>query len=438
MARFGVWSVHDGEPREYAQLPPLFEEMYEGVPIAAAIVQCRTENEDAARILCRGTFILDRKSFSLSRRRSAWSGAAYLLRRLDELAGRGWQHLQSAPTWHVYDQYSKQTDPAPTSGTTLRFVARMARRRIDRWSERFGFLQPWLIAYRAEGMAGGGGRAAGGEGSGFRVQGSGDRDEGRRAGGDRPAPPPHPVTPSPRHPLIPPSAPLRFLLPPPDRFYADPFPFEHDGRRLVFFEDSRHKPVKGEISYVELDRSGCAGEPRRALQTDCHLSYPFLFEWHGRAYMIPETFQHRRIELYRAEDFPDRWVLDRVLVDNVSGVDATLAEFDGLWWMFVSQISPSGAFGPELSLYYAETPLGPWAPHPGNPVVTEVRQARPAGRPVSAGRSLHPAGTGLFGSLGIRDFAEPGRASFAHRVPRAGRGPVGAGLVSRRRGDAHL
>ena len=34
----------------------------------------------------------------------------------------------------------------------------------------------------------------------------------------------------------------------------------------------------------------------------------------------------------------------------------------------------------ELHLYYAESPLGPWKPHARNPVVSDVRSARPAGR----------------------------------------------------------
>ncbi len=238
-----------------------------------------------------------------------------------------------------------------------------------RWSERFGFVQPWVIAYRA-GEAGLGIRGEGGLGI-----GDWGLDSAR-----------HPI-PNPQSPI--PS--LRFLLPPADRFYADPFPLEHDGRRLLYFEDSRHRPVKGVISYVELDASGRPSEPRTALETDCHLSYPFMFVWEGRPYMIPETFQHKRIELYRAEDFPGRWVLDRVLLDGVTGVDATLVEHEGRWWLFVSQGAPSGAFGPEVSLYYAQTPLGPWTPHPGNPVVTEVRQARPAGRPfLVGGRLIRP------------------------------------------------
>jgi transcriptional regulator GlxA family with amidase domain len=33
----------------------------------------------------------------------------------------------------------------------------------------------------------------------------------------------------------------------------------------------------------------------------------------------------------------------------------------------------------ELSLFYAESPLGPWTPHPRNPVKSDVRGSRPAG-----------------------------------------------------------
>lgn len=34
----------------------------------------------------------------------------------------------------------------------------------------------------------------------------------------------------------------------------------------------------------------------------------------------------------------------------------------------------------ELHLYYADNPRGPWKPHARNPVVSDVRSARPAGR----------------------------------------------------------
>jgi len=34
----------------------------------------------------------------------------------------------------------------------------------------------------------------------------------------------------------------------------------------------------------------------------------------------------------------------------------------------------------ELHVFHADSPLGPWTPHPRNPVVSDVRRARPAGR----------------------------------------------------------
>jgi hypothetical protein len=41
---------------------------------------------------------------------------------------------------------------------------------------------------------------------------------------------------------------------------------------------------------------------------------------------------------------------------------------------------PGGNAADELYLYHAPTPLGPWTAHARNPVVSDVRYARPAGR----------------------------------------------------------
>src|SRR4029077_20650212 len=38
--------------------------------------------------------------------------------------------------------------------------------------------------------------------------------------------------------------------------------------------------------------------------------------------------------------------------------------------------------------YHAESPLGPWLPHARNPIVSDVRCARPAGRIVRPGGAL--------------------------------------------------
>jgi hypothetical protein len=56
-------------------------------------------------------------------------------------------------------------------------------------------------------------------------------------------------------------------------------------------------------------------------------------------------------------------------------------EVSDTWWMFVNIQEENVAINwDELHIYYAESPLGPWKPHALNPVMSDVRSARPAGR----------------------------------------------------------
>ena len=116
------------------------------------------------------------------------------------------------------------------------------------------------------------------------------------------------------------------------------------------------------------------------LERDHHLSYPFVFEHDGAIYLLPETGEAGRVELYRAVEFPGRWRLDRVLLEGLTAVDATLyIEQDGLLWLFANVITGPGDRG-ELWLHSAPSLDGPWRPHPQNPIVTDPGSARPAGR----------------------------------------------------------
>lgn len=57
-----------------------------------------------------------------------------------------------------------------------------------------------------------------------------------------------------------------------------------------------------------------------------------------------------------------------------------MAEVEGRWWLFAARRSAGGSVADELHLFSAPGPLGPWTPHARNPVVSDVRTARPAGR----------------------------------------------------------
>jgi hypothetical protein len=172
----------------------------------------------------------------------------------------------------------------------------------------------------------------------------------------------------------------RPVAPPGDRFWAAPFPFRHQGRTYLFFEECPDATRRGHIAVAEVDGSGRLETPRTVLAKDYHLSYPFLLTWNETIYMVPETSEHRTVEIYRCLSFPDDWELERVLLENVIAVDATLLEQDGRWWMFVNQAQQGASDWDELHLYYATTPLGPWTPHRSNPVRSDVRSTRPAGQ----------------------------------------------------------
>jgi hypothetical protein len=186
------------------------------------------------------------------------------------------------------------------------------------------------------------------------------------------------------------------FLPPTDRFYADPFLFSApDGRRYLFFEDWRNAHGKALISRVELFPDGTVSSPTVVLERDYHLSYPFVFTSGDEIYLLPETADARRVELYRAVEFPDRWEPDRVLVDGEAMFDATLLERDGKVWMFTNLATPQGTPSYELSVFWSDSLDGEWHPHAQNPVVSDVRCARPAGRMIAHGdRLIRPAQDG--------------------------------------------
>ena len=162
---------------------------------------------------------------------------------------------------------------------------------------------------------------------------------------------------------------------------ADPFVVEDGDVTYVFFEDEGSATKRAKISYVCLGPDGrSATAPQTALERPYHLSYPFVFRHEGDVFMIPESSENRTVELYRADPLPSSWNLERVLLQDVRALDATLHAGDDRLWLFVSVAEAGASPNDELHLYSSTTLAGPWEPHPANPVVSDVRSARPAGR----------------------------------------------------------
>lgn len=178
------------------------------------------------------------------------------------------------------------------------------------------------------------------------------------------------------------------VLAPPQKWnYADPFLVERRGKTYLFFEQYA-SGGRGTICCAELNPDGTPGEPRQVLARNYHISYPFVFEWQGELYLLPESWENRTVEVYRAVDFPFRWEPAGVLLNDVTAVDPTILEYNGRLWLFVAGIAGLGTECSELSLFFADSLFGKWCAHPKNPVVCDVRRARPAGKLFFEGASL--------------------------------------------------
>lgn len=212
--------------------------------------------------------------------------------------------------------------------------------------------------------------------------------------------------------------PFEPLFPPGKSGWADPFLFARDGRTWLFIEEIPFGK-KGVLSVLEQQPDGGWSAPRRVLEEPFHLSYPNVFEHEGQMYMVPETAEAGQVRLYRATDFPGGWVLDRVLLDDAPGTDATFVEHEGVWWMFVNLRAPGGSSWDEMHLFRGETRLGPFHPHPLNPVVSDVRRARPAGRVIRRGGRLYrPAQdcSGWYGrALAVMEITRLDGTGYAER-----------------------
>lgn len=176
------------------------------------------------------------------------------------------------------------------------------------------------------------------------------------------------------------------------RFYADPFLKTWQGRTFLFVEEYPYVTRRGIISAAEIVDDQLLAPPTPVLACPYHLSYPFVFEHGGDVYMLPETSANRSLELYRAAEFPWKWELKKVLMEGAVFSDATPLFHDGRWWIFVTADSIGTSTQDQLSIFYSDSLEGPWTAHRANPVKSDSRSSRPAGRLVQQnGRLFRPA-----------------------------------------------
>jgi hypothetical protein len=331
VARLGVWCYF------FPGKPPGFWEVADRIPETVSFLLAAGPGTDGGSVLARTSISTYGFSAARNRNRLLWKSTSLLPRHLSQVA--------SSPDDFSRDAIQKRdfgpgVVPARSSGalpsnlSVLRMMPRVLSRICAHLFTSLFCLDTWYLKYAF----------VAGASSGFGT--------------------------------------FKRLFPPKDRFWADPHIVASGDHYYVFIEEYLYRTRKGHIAVLTVDHEGDPDQPVPILETPYHLSYPFVFEYDHKYYLIPESAAARTIDLYECSEFPHRWKHKMSLMENVLAVDTTIFHYNGVWWLFAGMAEQEAAF-PEvdLFLFFADSPLtNRWTPHPLNPIATDVKNSRPAGR----------------------------------------------------------
>ncbi len=153
---------------------------------------------------------------------------------------------------------------------------------------------------------------------------------------------------------------------------ADPFLFERDGRLYLFAELFSYLEQRGSIGYCVF-QNGRFGRWKKVIDEPFHLSYANIFEQDGEIWICPESFTEKKVYLYRAVDFPDRWERADVIAEGLPLSDTTFYRSGGRTYGFTFNHLARPV---ELLLFEMKGGKAAFAPAP---VSTDNTLARPGG-----------------------------------------------------------
>tara|TARA_Y100000590_G_scaffold141270_3_gene162060 strand:- start:3438 stop:5096 length:1659 start_codon:yes stop_codon:yes gene_type:complete len=167
---------------------------------------------------------------------------------------------------------------------------------------------------------------------------------------------------------------------PKGRFFADPFMFENKNKKVIFVEDYSFKEKIGTISAISLNKNKFKIF-ENIINEDFHLSFPFVFSFKNKIYMIPESKQNRTIKLYECTSFPNDWKFSHNIMENVNAVDSIVFYKKPYWWLLTNLCDDDSQDSSSmLHAFYSDSPLSNnWKPHNKNPIVFSSDKSRNGG-----------------------------------------------------------
>ncbi len=330
-ARYGVWSFHHDDEEKYRGGPPCFWEIYNRDPVTGAVLQRLTDRLDGGVILKKGYFKTLDHSYAASLDSVYFEAAKWPAQVCRDIRLGTAEYMDAPPS-----RTSAPVYHSPNNLQMLLFLRTLLENNLRRGYVGFFRRAQWNIG----------------------------------------------IIHAPIQSLLEPHCrPHVEWLPRPSRgtFLADPFGVERDGAVHIFAEEFSYQAGRAVVSHIEMREGREPTRPRPILSPGVHLSYPYTFEHDGEVYCVPESFGAGEVSLYQALNFPHGWRKVAVLLEGVAGVDATVFQHDGRWWLPCGKANRNAST--KLYAWHAPELTGPYTPHLANPVKIDVRSARSAGTP---------------------------------------------------------
>jgi len=171
---------------------------------------------------------------------------------------------------------------------------------------------------------------------------------------------------------------INWLLKKPfDTFYGDPFPIiSQDGNIKILLEEYPYDDDYGKISLMTFDKDFRKVNHKILLDTKSHLSYPFVFTENDRTYVFPEARKSGKLSCYEYVSINDTVYFVKNILD-LPLLDSTILKHDDRYWIFGTLSENDTDY--KLSVFFSDNLLGPYTPHPSNPVKSGLNGTRSAG-----------------------------------------------------------
>lgn len=326
-AKYGVWAFHFGDNRKYIGMSNFFWEIYNREPITCSELYLITQNHNEGLIL-KKTYL---KTLLHSYGKNFNQALALSYYLPTQLASEIENNSCLLSTDEVSFNSIKKN--IPSNGEMLFFLIKLLRNKIEYIYKRYFFSDFWHVGYINK----------------------------------------------PIEEVINSSSPIKdsdinWLKADSRYFFADPFVFEHNNKTLLAVEYLPYKGFKGEIKVFSGDKFQ-NDETGYAIKENYHLSYPNVIKDKANLYIMPETYQGNNLCLYEKTEIG--WT-KHIIIENIKCIDPEIIFYNGYYYLFTT--IKNNYHDTNLFVYYSKELLNGWKSHLLNPVITDIRRARGAGK----------------------------------------------------------